>query len=123
LILAKHFAVEFCKENKKNNKTISEEAKNKLIAYHYPGNIRELKAIVELAIVMSDSDEITAKDITFNSTTTFRDFIHEECTLKAYHSKIIKHYLDKYDNDIALTATRLDIGKSTIYRMLQNGEL
>jgi len=32
----------------------------------------------------------------------------------------VNHYLDKYDNDIDVVAQKLDIGKSTIYRMLKN---
>ena len=54
LVLAKYFADTFCKENKIKKKSFTSEAKEKLAKYHYPGNIRELKAVVELACVMSD---------------------------------------------------------------------
>lgn len=123
LFLSKHFVNEFCKENKKKVKGFSQEAKNKLTSYHFPGNIRELKAVVELAVVMADGEEIQANDITFNNTASFKDFISEDNTLQGYTQKIIKHFLQKYNNDIALTAQKLDIGKSTLYRMIQNGEV
>src|SRR6056297_1652428 len=58
ILLAKHFVNDFCKENKMEPKTITEEAKQLLLSYHYPGNIRELKAIMELACVMTKSDNI-----------------------------------------------------------------
>jgi transcriptional regulator with PAS, ATPase and Fis domain len=47
----------------------------------------------------------------------------EENTLKVYINKIIKHYLQKYDNNILMVAKKLDIGKSTIYRMIKHDEI
>ena len=123
LILTKYFVASFCKENKIKVKSFSPDAKAKLSSYYFSGNIRELKALVELAIVMSDGDEVGVDDITFNNTASFTDFISEENTLQGYTNKIIKHFLKKYDNDITLTAKKLDIGKSTLYRMVQNGEI
>jgi two-component system response regulator AtoC len=43
--------------------------------------------------------------------------------LKEYEAQIIQHFLDKYDRDVLLVARKLDIGKSTIYRMVNAGEL
>jgi DNA-binding NtrC family response regulator len=53
LILAKYFVDEFCKENKMKKLTISTAAQEKLMNYPFPGNVRELKAIVELAAVLT----------------------------------------------------------------------
>jgi len=47
-------------------------------------------------------------------------FLEKEMTFEAYKSKIIHHFLEKYDNDILVVSTKLDIGKSTIYRMLKS---
>ncbi|WP_204985970.1 sigma-54-dependent transcriptional regulator [Mucilaginibacter psychrotolerans] len=123
LILAKHFADEFARQNKLGPITIAQDAKNKLIRYKYPGNIRELKAVVDLAAVMCENNEITADDITFNSIKRENEFLGEQKTLRAYTCDIIKFYLKKNNNDIALTAEMLDIGKSTIYKMMQDKEL
>jgi two-component system, NtrC family, response regulator AtoC len=46
-----------------------------------------------------------------------------EISLREYECQIIQHYLEKYNKDVLLVAKKLDIGKSTIYRMIQNGEL
>jgi DNA-binding NtrC family response regulator len=123
LILAKFFVDEFCKENKLEKLTISVEAQEKLTKYVYPGNVRELKAIVELASVMSNTSIIEAEDISFNSTRSMTDFLLDENTLRGYTQKIILHYLEKYDNNILMVAKKLDIGKSTIYRMIKTGEI
>ncbi len=123
LILSKHFAEEFAKENKFGNIAISQDAREKLMRYNYPGNVRELKAIIELAVVMSDGKEITADDISYNSGKADEAFTVEEKTLRQYTCDIIKYYLKKYDEDVLAVASKLDIGKSTIYKMIQTKEI
>ncbi len=123
ILLAKHFVDAFCKENKMPKMTLSNEAKKKLLAYSFPGNIRELKAIIDLACVMADESTIEDSDITFSSATGGQNFLLKEKTLKEYNRQIIASYLKKYDNDVILVARKLDIGKSTIYRMIQNDEI
>jgi len=46
-----------------NPKVFSEKAKEKLVEYNWPGNIRELIAVVERAAILSDEDTITEKDL------------------------------------------------------------
>ena len=124
VILAKFFIDEFCKENKMGTLTLSAEANEKLMKYPFPGNIRELKAIIELAAVMATDGVITADDINFHSNISpYMDILDAECTLQEFNARIIRSFLDKYDNNIIEVAKRLDIGKSTIYRMKKNGEL
>ena len=101
---------------------MSKEAQNKLISYPFPGNVRELKSVVELAAVMCEENEIEAEDITFNSLQKEGQFLFEEMTLRDYTFKIIRHFLDKYDNNVLLVAKKLGIGKSSIYRYLKEME-
>jgi len=72
---------------------------------------------------MTNINYSDAEDITFNSASQTTDFLLEENTLRTYIQQIVSHYLKKYDNNIVLVAQKLDIGKSTIYRMLKNGEI
>ncbi len=121
LLLARYFLKEFAKSNNLKNTGFTRKAKDKLLQYAYPGNVRELKAIVELALVMSTNEHmIDADDIQFNSHGKNFNFLTEELSLKDYNHKIVKHFLEKYDNDVLLVARKLDIGKSTIYRMLKS---
>lgn len=124
LLLAKYFVDEFCKENDLPKKNLSQKAQEKLMNYDFPGNVRELKAIMELAVVMANRESIEDNDISLTSATRTANFLlDEEDTLDGYTKKIIRHYLEKYDNNILEVAKKLDIGKSTIYRMLKNKEL
>ncbi|BDY12467.1 sigma-54-dependent transcriptional regulator [Hydrogenimonas cancrithermarum] len=44
-------------------KSFSEDAKNRMMAYNWPGNIRELIAVVERAAILSDGELITEEDL------------------------------------------------------------
>ncbi len=123
LLLAKHFADLFAKENKLGKIQFTAGAKEKLLQYHFPGNIRELKAVIDLAVVMCEDMEINAADITFTSLKKEEFFTSAQKTLREHTCDIIEHYLAKNDQDVISTAKDLDIGKSTIYKMIQNGEL
>jgi DNA-binding NtrC family response regulator len=119
ILLAKLFLDMFVKQNGMEKLEIGKSGKDKLMEYSYPGNVRELKAIIELAAVMANSNVIEGDDIRFNSPKKTEAFLTEETTLKEYTRKIIYHFLKKYDNNVLLVAKKLDIGKSTIYRVLK----
>lgn len=124
LILAKHFIDLFAKENKSKPLSLSSDARKKLLDYHFPGNVRELKSVVDLACVMCDHHEITAEDINFyNLEKDSESFLNEQKTLKQYTTDIILHFLKKNNNDVIKTAKLLDIGKSTIYNLINNLEI
>jgi DNA-binding NtrC family response regulator len=122
VILARHFLDAFVKDNELSPFRLSADAQEKLLSYPFPGNVRQLKSITELAAVMANGAEITADDISFNSVSKETNFLFEEMSLKDYTFRIIKYYLDKYDNNVLLVANKLDIGKSTIYRYLKEME-
>ena len=122
MIIAKHLLQKFCKDNGMKNITLSTEATEKLLNYPFPGNVRELKSIVELAAVMADDSVIKEGDITFGSLAQEDNLMMEEMSLRHYTFKIIKHFLVKYDNDIPKIAEKLDIGKSSIYRYIKEME-
>ena len=123
LILSKYFLDEFCRKNNLRKLKLSKDAQEKLKKYHFPGNIRELKALIELAAVMTDNDEIIGDDITFGSTGSMDNFLLEETSLEEYNRRIIRFFLTKYDNKVRLVAKKLDIGKTTIYRLINDNKL
>jgi DNA-binding NtrC family response regulator len=123
LLLSNVFIKEFCKENQLAIKTLSKEAQLKLNSYPFPGNVRQLKSVVEIAVVMSNENTIMAEDIIFGQSENLENLFESEKTLDQYNSLIIKYYLNKHQNNIVKVAEILDIGKSTIYRMIKGGKL
>ena len=119
IILAKFFLENFVRENELPPLSFSNAAQKKLLSYPYPGNIRELKSIVELAAVMANGTEITEDEVNFTTADPLPDLLAEEMTLRDYTNRIIDHYLEQHDQNVKLVADKLDIGVSTIYRMLK----
>lgn len=119
LILAKHFITEFCKTNNTPEKRIAESAQQKMLSYSWKGNVRELKSIIELAVVLSSGNTIEADDIKLGSDDVLPEVMSNEITLRDYNLRIVSTYLKNFDNDIPLVAKKLDISQATIYRMLK----
>ncbi|XPF95990.1 sigma 54-interacting transcriptional regulator [Colwellia sp. RE-S-Sl-9] len=103
-------------------KKFSPEALNALTLYHYPGNVRELKNIVQRSALLSDDDLITIESLpqkiivlnqTQNSTTN----------LISNEKKHITDLLKQYGNQPKVIAEKLEISVRTLYRKLQKHEL
>jgi two-component system response regulator AtoC len=122
LLLSKFFIANFSKENGMDEKSLSESAKRKLLSYPFPGNVRELKALVELGVVLSNGQIIEDDDITVGSGDVLPSVLGEETTMREYNRRIINIYMDKYNRDTKLIADKLGIGQTTVYRLLKEEE-
>jgi DNA-binding NtrC family response regulator len=120
LLLSRYFIDLFVNENKIKHITLSKEAKQKLMKYPFYGNIRELKSVIDLACVMCEENKILPNDLTFISINNNDIFLSKEKTLKEYTAEIIFYFLKNNNNDVIRTAKKLDIGKSTIYNLIQS---
>ncbi|EAJ5673146.1 sigma-54-dependent Fis family transcriptional regulator [Campylobacter lari] len=67
LQIAQKVLLDTCKEYDFNEKTLSQEAQDALLAYDFPGNIRELISIIQRACILSENDEISAQDLFLES--------------------------------------------------------
>lgn len=105
---------------------IDENAKQLLINYSWPGNIRELQNIIEYSINMSHSKILTVdvmpkslKTVEYNSKENDIEGIR---TLEELEIREIKKALDMYKNykkDKELAAKALGISRATLYRKLE----
>ncbi len=120
LIIARHFIENFCKENNMPVVGLTKEAQAKLLQHPFPGNIRELKSTIELAVVMCNGKEIEEGCLQLNNDFSIQAALVDEKTLEEYEKQIIKHFLQKYDQNVVHVAKKLGIGKSTIYRILKD---
>ena len=98
-------------------------AKDKLRKYSYPGTVRELKSIIELAYLLCNGGEMLENDIQFNNVKGAELIAYNEKILKDYTNDIITFFLNKYKQDVLEVAKRLDIVKSTIYNLIQKKEI
>jgi DNA-binding NtrC family response regulator len=65
-LLIDHFLLKFGRQNNKEGLEVSKEARELLLRYHYPGNVRELENLVERAVVLCRGQVITSRDLPFH---------------------------------------------------------
>lgn len=125
LLIAKFFIDQFCEENSLAKKHLSLEAKKQLLNYQFPGNIRELKSIIDLSCVMSDGEEIELTHMQRMSAASPSSLssLQEPVTLRRFTLQFLQDYLEKYEYDVLKVAQVLNVGKSTLYRLIKNKEL
>lgn len=119
IILARHFADEFSRENKKKKIDFTEEAITKLKKYSYPGNVRELRAIIELAMILCENNRIDAQHISFNPVGSIDEPNSEEMTLDEQILKIVRKNLQKNNGNPTLVSKKLGISRATVYRYMK----
>ena len=122
LLLADVFVRDFCHLNNLPPRRLSECARTRLGAHPFPGNVRELKAVVELAAVLADGEEIGHNDLPLRAGLAAAGEV-PPLSLRDQTTAIVQNCLNELDGDVLAVAARLRIGKSTIYRMLQQQEL
>ncbi|MGI6737736.1 MAG: sigma-54-dependent transcriptional regulator [Anaerovoracaceae bacterium] len=117
------------KEMKKKITDIDDEVRDFLLQYDYPGNIRELRNIIERMVVLSEHGEITADYLPSNalhrrgSRTLGEELTGgRDLTLKEYRSEAervyIRELLDKFDDDLDQVAATLSITRRQLLNKL-----
>ena len=133
-LLADIFLNEFARQNHRPGKTLTPAALDLLGAYSWPGNIRELKNLLERLSIMVEGDRITERDIPFpiNSGDKNEKSDPMESSLfsisrlkdaqKAFEDEFIKRKLVLNNQDIAATAQSIGVGQSHIRNYLKQAQ-
>lgn len=115
--LAEHFVSLACTKYHKPVMTIDADAKQALLAYHWPGNIRELSHLMERAVLLSQAPELKVNDLHLSGQVSTS--ILPMMTLEQAERTLIKQALQRTDNQIPKAATLLGLTKSSMYRRLE----
>jgi transcriptional regulator with PAS, ATPase and Fis domain len=67
-VLIEHFIKKYSADNGKEIIGLTSEAQDMLLKYDYPGNVRELKNIIERAVVIARESLISLEDLPFRDT-------------------------------------------------------
>lgn len=68
ILLAKHFVKDICELNKIQLKQLTGNALQSLLDHNWPGNIRELRSVIERAVIISENGNICAEDLIYSTT-------------------------------------------------------
>lgn len=123
--LAKHFCKVYSNKYLKPSLEFDREALDKLMNYHYPGNVRELQYAIERAVIMSDGSVLEAKDILFSPLES-RQLIEDETghtNLGAVEKNTILKVIEKNGGNISKAAKELGITRTALYRRLNKYDI
>jgi two-component system response regulator AtoC len=65
-LLVDHFFARSCETLGKSLHTVNDEALERLVAYHWPGNARDLENVIERAVILANGDRITLRELPEN---------------------------------------------------------
>ena len=124
-------AVEIAQASRQQGKSIvglSTQAAENLFSYDWPGNLRELKRVIQLAVAIAESDIIPAEAILFQPLEGTRGVQRtgdvgratpdEDLKLRSIEQRHIRGVLQKYGGNKRQAAHALGISRSTLDRKL-----
>jgi DNA-binding NtrC family response regulator len=121
-VLIKHYLEIFAKESGKAIKDIDYEAMQSLLAYDWPGNIRELRNTIERAVVLADNEVITMHDLPDKFRTLDVEGVSTSSLRQAldnFEREYIRRSIAENKGSKESTASKLGIDLATLYRKLK----
>lgn len=121
-LLARHFADSICEANGLQNVDFTPSAMEYLQHLNYPGNIRELKNLVERTLLVSGKDLIDAEDFKAQNILPMDaefDIDTKGLTLEESERQHILQTLKKYENNLSQVAVALGITRQALYRRIE----
>jgi transcriptional regulator with PAS, ATPase and Fis domain len=128
ILLVANFIYQACNQFRKPLKKVSSSAKALFLDYPWPGNIRELRSVVESAVMVSDGDYITLSDLPMNLQ-NYATGHREEIGTKAIRNmeegekNLIEEALRQTNGNKAKAAEALGISTRTLYRKIEKFSL
>ena len=126
-LLLDHFLPLFCQKHRKVLKRFSNEAMKSLMQYDWPGNIRELRNLVERAVIFSSQDTISSDFLPVSIITETRQDNHSITipigrSLEATEEDIILRTLSATNNNKSKAAKMLGVSRKALYDKIRRFE-
>jgi len=125
VLLAKHFSRIYSNKYMKPGLDFDSRAIEKLLSYHYPGNVRELQYTIERAVIMADENVLQAKDLIFSPIESQSTEIAEpsELKLSSIEKNTILKVIEKHNGNITKAAKELGLTRTALYRRLSKYDI
>ena len=121
-LLARHFADQQCQQNGLPKVDFTSEAMKYLQSLPYPGNIRELKNLVERTLLVSGKETLDVDDFKAqnpHSAEAIPSQSLDNLTLDELERQRILQALEQYGNNLTQVATSLGLSRPALYRRLE----
>jgi DNA-binding NtrC family response regulator len=122
--LVKHFLAIASAANDRPNVTVSDDALAELTAYSFPGNVRELRNIIERLVILTPDDRIGASDVktclgessAVDASAGYRPGVPFRVLVEEAERSILEAALAHHEGQMAATARSLDLERSHLYK-------
>lgn len=114
-LLTQHFLEHFRIQHGRSDLAIHERAMNHLLDYPWPGNVRQLRNVIDSAVVMADDPQIEVEDLGLRDTGLSR---METLRIDEWEKRLIRKALQRTGGNVPEAAQLLGISRATAYRKL-----
>lgn len=118
VLLAHAFVHRFAKENGRAALQLSESALSALEAHAWPGNIRELENCLKRAVIMADSNTISAEDLGLDDVGENLEHLNLRLVREDAERRAVIRVLGRTNNNIARASEILGISRPSLYDMM-----
>jgi two-component system, NtrC family, response regulator HydG len=116
--LAEIFLDKYADFYNKSHFTLRPDAREKLKAQPWYGNIRELEHVIEKTVIMCENHLIAASDIDCPQSKQEKP-LNEVTTLEEMECQLIRNAVVKYDGNLSVVAGQLGISRQTLYNKIK----
>jgi transcriptional regulator with PAS, ATPase and Fis domain len=114
--LMQFFLEHFRLQHGRPHLAFSDEARARLLHYRWPGNVRQLRNVIDSAVVMAEGDVIESADLGLRD--VGGDFEMDSLRIDVWEQRLIKEAISRTRNNVPEAAKLLGIGRATLYRKI-----
>jgi two-component system NtrC family response regulator len=119
LLLARSFLEKYARENGRHFRGFTTQACERIEAYGWPGNVREMENRIKRSVVMADGNTITAQDLGLSDTGGEMLSLDLRAAREEAERKVIHRALDINDYNMSHTAEALGISRPSLYNLMK----
>jgi two-component system response regulator HydG len=116
-LLVNFFLDHFRRLHGRPHLTLTEASRAKLLAYHWPGNVRQLRNVLDSAVVLAEDDAIRPHDLALRDSGSSGDL--ETLKIEDWERRLITEALTRSSDSVPEAAKLLGIGRATLYRKIE----
>jgi len=115
-LLVDFFLDHFRRQHGRPNLSLSDSARTKLLEYRWPGNVRQLRNVLDSSVVLADEEAIRPHDLALRDSGS-GDL--ETLRIDEWERRLITEALNRTSDNVPEAAKLLGIGRATLYRKIE----
>jgi len=115
-LLVDFFVEHFCRQHGRPALRLSQAARDRLMAYSWPGNVRQLRNVIDSAVVLAEGSEIEVADLGLRESV---DGQLDTLLLEDWERRLVTEALKRSGGNVPEAARLLGIGRATLYRKIE----